>query len=318
MTQTTTTSIRTHGLTRIFGDFTAVRGLDLELPSHGVIGFVGPNGSGKSTTIRMLLGLIKPTDGHAEVLGEPVSDPARYADRVGALIENPAFISNISGRANIESMALLRSVPSQRVDEVLEIVGLTDRADSKVSEYSLGMKQRLAIAIALLPDPELLILDEPTNGLDPAGIVEVRALIRQLADEGRTVVVSSHLLSEIEAAADHLVIIRYGELLFAGPLAELLEREQRYVDVEPEDPADLERLAAAYRAEGLRVEQENGGYRVDADPTESGRLNRIAAEAGILLRRVEPRSETLEDIFLSMTDGDAVSATDSDQLADAA
>ena len=314
MTETTTTSIRTHGLTRTFGDITAVSGLDLELPAHGVIGFVGPNGSGKSTTIRMLLGLIRPTEGHAEVLGEPVSQPERYADRVGALIENPAFIANISGRANVQSMALLRGVLSDRVDAVLEIVGLTDRADSKVSEYSLGMKQRLAIAIALLPDPELLILDEPTNGLDPAGIVEVRALVRQLADEGRTVVVSSHLLSEIEAAADHLVVIRFGELLFAGPVAELLAQEQRFVDVEPEDPTELDRLAQTYQGAGLRIERENGGYRVDADPAASGQLNRLASDAGILLRRVEPRSETLEDIFLRMTDGQV----GNDDLADAA
>ncbi|MEX1336388.1 MAG: ATP-binding cassette domain-containing protein, partial [Candidatus Limnocylindrales bacterium] len=303
MTDTATTSIRTRGLTRTFGDITAVSGLDLELPAHGVIGFVGPNGSGKSTTIRMLLGLIKATEGEGEVLGEPITHPERYADRVGALIENPAFIANISGRANVGSMALLRGAPSSRVETVLRIVDLADRADSRVSEYSLGMKQRLAIAIALLPDPELLILDEPTNGLDPAGIVEVRALIRQLADEGRTVVVSSHLLSEIEAAADHLVVIRSGQLLYSGPLAELLEQEQRYVDVEPEDPADLDRLAAAYDVQGLRIEREDGGYRVGADPTEAGRLNRIAADAGILLRRVEPHSETLEDVFLRMTDG---------------
>ncbi len=303
MSQTTTASIRTHGLTRTFGEITAVSGLELELPTTGVIGFVGPNGSGKSTTIRMLLGLIQPTSGHAEVLGQPISEPQRYADRVGALIENPAFIGDISGRANVEAMALLRGVPSTRVDEVLAIVGLADRADSKVKEYSLGMKQRLAIAIAILPDPELLILDEPTNGLDPAGIVEVRGLIRRLADEGRTVIVSSHLLGEIEAAADHLVVIRFGELLFAGPLGELLAQEQRYVDVEPDDPADLPRLAEGLRLAGFEAERENGGYRVQAEPTESGQLNRIAGDAGVLLRRIEPRSETLEDVFLRMTDG---------------
>jgi len=301
MDHTPAVAVRTQGLSRSFGDIVAVKELDLELPAHGVIGFVGPNGSGKSTTIRMLLGLIKPTDGQAEVLGQSISHPERYADRVGALIENPAFVPDITGRANVEAMALLRGVPMSRVDEVLEIVDLTDRSDSKVSDYSLGMKQRLAIAIAILPDPELLVLDEPTNGLDPAGIVEVRELIRQLADEGRTVIVSSHLLSEIEAAADHLIVIRSGELLFVGPLAELLEQEQRYVDVEPEDQAQLERLAECYRAEGLDIEPENGGYRVLADPAEAGRLNGIAADAGILLRRVVPRSETLEDVFLRMT-----------------
>ncbi len=295
-------AITTRGLTRRFGDLVAVDDLDLELPAGGVIGFVGPNGSGKSTTIRMLLGLIEPSEGEAEVFGSSISHPNRYADRVGALVENPALVLNISGRANVESMALLRGVPMDRVDEVLDIVGLAGRSGDNVADYSLGMKQRLGIAIALLPDPELLLLDEPTNGLDPAGIVEVRSLFRRLADDGRTVVVSSHLLSEIEATADYLVMIRYGKLLFSGPLNELLEQEQRFVDVEPESPADIEPLAATYRSMGLDVEPENGGVRVLVDPTRSADLNRAAIDQGIVLRRLVPRSETLEDVFLRMTE----------------
>jgi len=302
-TETNGMAISAHGLTRRFGDLVAVNDLDLEVPAGGVVGFVGPNGSGKSTTIRMLLGLIKPDEGEGSVLGASIADPNAYADRVGSLVENPALVLNISARANLDSMALLRGVPTSRVDEVLAIVGLDDRADDAVADYSLGMKQRLGIAIALLSDPELLLLDEPTNGLDPAGIVEVRGLIRQLADDGRTVVVSSHLLSEIEAAADYLIVIRFGKLLFSGPLHDLLEHEQRFVDVETEDRSDQESLAERYRSIGLEVEPENGGLRVLVDPDRAADLNRAAIDLGIVLRRLVPRSETLEDVFLRMTAG---------------
>lgn len=294
-------SIRVRGLTRRFGELVAVDHLDLDLPSRGVIGFVGPNGAGKSTTIRMLLGLVDASEGSGEVLGESIEHPERYADRVGALIENPAFIPAISARTNVESMAFLRGVDKARVDVVLGTVGLSARADDKVSTYSLGMKQRLAIAIALLSDPDLLVLDEPTNGLDPAGIVEIRELIRQLANEGRSVLVSSHLLSEIESAADHLIVIRSGRLIYSGPLEGLLEKEQRYVDVEPSDPDDLSRLEDLYKETGLDVTPENGGLRVLADPSQSGALNSMAIDAGVILSRLIPRSETLEDIFLRMT-----------------
>ncbi len=295
------TAITTRGLTRRFGDLTAVNNIDLDIPAGQVIGIVGPNGAGKSTTIRMLLGLIKPTEGDGTVFGEPISHPERYASRVGALIENPAFLPNITARANVESMAILRSVPMERVDEVLSIVGLSDRADNKVSEYSLGMKQRLGIAIALLPDPDLLMLDEPTNGLDPAGIVEVRGLIRQLGDEGRTVIVSSHLLSEIEAASDYVVVIRFGEILFAGPLSELLEQEERYVDLEPEVPSGIDDLVKLYRDAGYSAAAYDDLVRVIVDPAESANLNRLAIEHGVILRRLVPSAENLEDVFLRMT-----------------
>jgi ABC-2 type transport system ATP-binding protein len=301
-----TSVITTQALTRRFGDLTAVDALDLDIPAGGVVGFVGPNGSGKSTTIRMLLGLIKPTSGTATVLGHPITQPVRYAARVGALIESPALQGGLSARANLDSMARLRGIPKGRADAVLDVVGLSDRAGSKVKEFSLGMKQRLGIAIALLPDPEVLVLDEPTNGLDPAGIVEIRALIRRLGDEGRTVLVSSHLLSEIEAAADQLVMIRFGELLFSGPLQALIAQEQRFVDLEAEDPAETERLAGGLRDRGFAVAVEGVRLRVAADPARAGELNRVAIEQGIVLRRVEPRSETLEDIFLRMTEPAAV------------
>ena len=298
--------ITTQQLTRRFGDLVAVDHLDLDIPAGGVVGFVGPNGSGKSTTIRMLLGLIRPTSGSATVLGHSIADPVRYAARVGALIESPAFVPGISARANLESMARLRGTPGGRVDQVLDIVGLADRADTRVREYSLGMKQRLGIAIALLPDPEVLVLDEPTNGLDPAGIVEIRTLLRRLGDEGRTVLVSSHLLSEIEAAADRVVMIRFGRLLFSGPLATLQQQEERrFVEVEAEHVEDHPRLLARYLALGLAAAPEGASIRVEIEPARSVELNRAAIEMGIVLRRVEPHQETLEDIFLRMTDGDA-------------
>jgi ABC-2 type transport system ATP-binding protein len=201
---------------------------------------------------------------------------------------------------------VLRGISGTRVDEVLEIVGLADRADNPVKEYSLGMKQRLGIAAALLPDPDLLVLDEPTNGLDPAGIAEIRSLLRRFGDEGRTVVVSSHLLSELEAIADYVVVIRFGRLLYAGPLADLMRRATAAVEVEPELPADLSRLAEVYRGHGWSLDEDDGVLRVCVDPSDSPDLDRAAHEAGIVLRRLAPQSQTLEQVFLEMT---ATSAT---------
>jgi ABC-2 type transport system ATP-binding protein len=174
------------GLTRRFGDLVAVKHLTFEVPDGVVVGFVGPNGSGKSTTIRVLLGLIEASGGTGTVLGESIEHPERFADRVGALIESPAFVGSLSGRDNLRSLAALRGLPGKRINEVLEIVGLVGREGDKASTYSLGMKQRLGIAAALLPDPEMLVLDEPANGLDPAGIVEIRDLLRSRATDGRT------------------------------------------------------------------------------------------------------------------------------------
>jgi ABC-2 type transport system ATP-binding protein len=310
-----TPAITTAGLTRRFGKLTAVNQLDLEVPAGGVIGLVGPNGSGKSTLIRMLLGLIRPTSGTAEVLGASIADPTRYADRTGALIESPAFVPALSARKNLASLAVLRGISAARVDEVLDIVGLTDRADDQVKEYSLGMKQRLGIAAALLPDPELLVLDEPTNGLDPAGIAEIRTLLKRLGGEGRTVVVSSHLLSELEAAADYVVVIRFGQLLFSGPLATLMHRAKATVEVEPEHPADLNGLAEVYRRHGWSLEEEGGLLRVGVDPVHSPDLDRAAHDASIVLRRLAPQSQSLEHVFLEMT---AASATTDANLRKAA
>ncbi len=293
--------ITTTRLTRRFGPITALDGLTLELPSAGVIGLVGPNGSGKSTLIRTLLGLIRPTEGSATVLGSPITSPADYAARVGVLIESPAFVAGLSAHANLVSLARLRGLPLARVDAVLAQVGLQGRDREPVKRFSLGMKQRLGIAAALLSDPELLILDEPTNGLDPAGIVEIRELLRELGRNGRTVIVSSHQLSEIEAVCDHLVVIRFGKLVFSGPMAEMLKRTREHIDIAPEHVADLDRLQAALTAGGWAVAAVDDVLRVTASISRSADLNRAAMAAGITLRRLELAQDNLEEIFLEMT-----------------
>lgn len=294
-------SMTTEGLSRRFGKVTAVNALTLDVPEGGVVGLVGPNGSGKSTLIRMLLGLIRPTSGTATVLGGDIGHPSRYAGEVGALIESPAFVPALSARRNLASLARLRGLPLTRVDEVLEMVGLTGRDTEPVKAFSLGMKQRLGIAAALLPDPRLLILDEPTNGLDPAGIVEIRALLQRLGSEGRTVIVSSHLLAEIEAACDYIVVIRFGELMFAGPIEELMARTRAHIDIAAEHERDLGRLSAYLAGAGWKVQDIDGGLRLAAEQAAGADINRAAAAIGITLGSLSFAQDSLEDIFLAMT-----------------
>ena len=294
--------VATQQLTRRFGAVTALDQLTVEFPASGVIGLLGPNGSGKSTLIRILQGLIPPSDGGAKVFGESIGSPERYAARVGALIESPAFVPALSARKNLLALAQLRGLPASRVDEVLTVVELADRAKEPVKRFSLGMKQRLGIAAALLPDPELLILDEPTNGLDPAGIVEIRGLLLGLGRSGRTVVVSSHLLSEIQAVCDHLVVIRYGELVFAGPIEVLLARAHTKVRVVAEFDRDADRLSTVLAAAGWVVTG-SPELEVDADASQAAAINRAAAAAGITLRALMIMKDDLEEVFLAMTGG---------------
>jgi ABC-2 type transport system ATP-binding protein len=293
--------ISTNKLTRRYGEIVAVDQLSLDLPPGGVIGLVGPNGAGKSTLIRMLLGLVRPSGGHASVLGEPISRPARYASRVGALVESPAFVPGLSARSNLASLARLRGLADARVDAVLDTAGLIGRDREPVSRFSLGMKQRLGIALALLPDPELLVLDEPTNGLDPAGIVEIRGLLQDLGRNGRTILVSSHLLAEIQAACDHLVVIRSGRLLFAGPMSDILARTRGHIDIVPEHEADTTRLVETLAAEAWVVGRDGPMLRVVADAGRAADLNRAATAVGITLRSLVVVQDSLEDIFLAMT-----------------
>ena len=294
--------VATSGLTRRFGAVTAVDHLSVELQEGGVIGLLGPNGAGKSTLIRMLLGLVQPTEGGATVLGASIRSPERYAARVGALVEDPAFMPGLSARANLRSLAELRGLPSSRVGEVLNVVGLAGRDREPVRNFSLGMKQRLGIAFALLPDPELLILDEPTNGLDPAGIVEIRELLRGFGHEGRTVLVSSHLLAEVEAMCDHAVVIRFGKLMFAGSMERLLAHARAGIDIATERAEDAEALLAILRGAGWEAEAAGDGILVRADADRAADLNRVAAAAGYTLRRLAVTQDNLESIFLAMTE----------------
>ena len=293
--------VATAALTRRFGPVIALDRLTVELPAAGVIGLVGPNGSGKSTLIRILLGLIRPTAGSASVLGSSVHHPRDYAARVGVLIESPAFIAALSARANLVSLARLRRLPLGRVDAVLAQTGLTGRDREPVKRFSLGMKQRLGIAAALLSDPELLILDEPTNGLDPAGIVEIRELLRQLGRNGRTVIVSSHQLSELQAVCDHLVVIRFGELVFSGPMAEVMKRTGEHIDIATEHAADMGRLEAGLVAGGWSVTAVDNVLRIAASATRAADLNRAATAAGTTLSHLVVAQDSLEEIFLEMT-----------------
>ena len=311
------TVVSTDRLTRNFGDLIAVDRLTLTVPAGGVVGVVGPNGSGKSTLIRMLLGLIAPTAGTARVLDRPIDDPTAFAAAVGALVESPAFVPTLSARANLRSLAQLRGLPLGRVEEVLDIVGLIGRDREPVRGFSLGMKQRLGIAAALLPDPELLILDEPTNGLDPAGIVEIRTLLRELSRGSRTVVVSSHLLSEIEAICDHVVVIRFGTLLFAGPMTDLLTRADEYIEVAAETDDEAGALEQLLDGAGWKVRRNTydarapRSLRVAAPIGQAAAVNRTAAAGGFTLASLTPRRESLEEVFLRMTgasDGELSSA----------
>jgi ABC-2 type transport system ATP-binding protein len=295
-------ALTTSGLTKRYGERVAVDRVDFELPAGVVSGFVGPNGAGKTTTIRMLLGLIRPSEGAAEVLGHPISDPRAYLPRVGALIEAPAFYPTLSACRNLEVLTRLARLERSRIAEVLELVGLSDRGDDLVRSYSLGMKQRLGVAAALLPKPELVILDEPANGLDPAGIREIRTLLRALADRGITVFVSSHLLAEIQTICDHLVMIDRGRIVFQGGIGELLAGQRAELVASPEHSVDLARLAEVFTAAGYPARIEGESVRAQAPDDWAAELNRRAMRAGITLRGLQSTRASLEEAYFSITD----------------
>jgi ABC-2 type transport system ATP-binding protein len=294
-------AIELHGLTKQFGDFTAVDDLSVSVERGGVVGLLGPNGAGKSTTIRMLLGLIAPTSGSGTVLGHDVTRPSAYMRRVGALVEAPVIYPKLSGRDNLRTLAVLAGVGDERIDEVLDMVDLTGRDGDRASDYSLGMKQRLAIAAALLKDPEVVILDEPTNGLDPAGIVEIRELLIRLGQIGKTVIVSSHLLAEIQAACDRLIIIKRGSLVFEGATHELLDKARNELVVVPEDRSHITRLAALLDENGIEFATNGVGLRAPDATARSAFVNRLAFDNGVTLREVRADVEDLEDVFLRLT-----------------
>ena len=288
-------------LTKIYGERAALSHGNFVVPEGSICGFVGPNGSGKTTTIRMLLGLIAPSGGTATVLGESISHPEKYLPHVGAMIEGPAFYPALSGRENLKVLAELGGFPLSRVDQLLEKVDLADRGGSKFKTYSLGMKQRLGIAAALLPNPKLLILDEPTNGLDPSGIQEVRGIIRDLADTGTTVFVSSHILSELEMICGYLVMLREGKVIFSGRTQELLSGQKPIIIAKPEYEVDLNTLAKKLSDSGFTNSIINGSLHIGAGQEASAAINRMAFEAGITLASISVVLPTLEETFFEMT-----------------
>jgi ABC-2 type transport system ATP-binding protein len=305
MSQTSRSALAvvTAGLTKEFGDRRVVDDLDLAIPTGSVCGFVGPNGAGKTTTIRMLLGLIRPTSGEGQILGGDIHQPSSYLAGVGALIESPAFYPQLSGRDNLLVLTRLGQLQSSPIDDVLDRVGLADRGSDRFSRYSLGMKQRLGIAAALLASPSLLILDEPTNGLDPAGILEMRGLVRSLADEGMTIFVSSHLLAEIEHICDHVVMIRSGRSVFQGSVEELRDLRTSELVIRPADPRLLGTLAQLIADRGLAVEIEESTDSVVVSDAASlaGELNRAALEAGLTIVHLAQRERSLEDAYFALT-----------------
>lgn len=293
------------------GTTVAVDGLELTVPEGGVYGFLGPNGSGKTTTIRCVLGLARPTSGELRLLGETVPGGLRGAvRRTGAIVETPALFPTMTGRENLRLLASVDGIGNRRVDEVLDVVGLGPRADDLVKRYSLGMRQRLALAAALLKDPELLILDEPANGLDPAGMREVRQLLRRLADEGRTVFVSSHILAEIESTCDRVAILAHGRCVSHGTVDEVVARagHRSAVVVTVADLAAGERVL---RESNFGVARVAGALRVDVPPESAGDVTRALAGADQWVTELRPDRFSLEDVFLELTGeapGDAPAA----------
>ncbi len=312
MTGANELAIATRGLFKRYGSQTALNGLDLSVPSGVVYGFLGPNGAGKTTTMRLLTGLLHPDAGTVEVLGQPFGrgDRRRLFD-VGAIVESPSFYPYLSGRENLRALAGSGApVSRKRIEELLELVGLRDRAGDKVSRYSLGMKQRLGIAGALLNDPRLLLLDEPGNGLDPAGIAALRDTLRFLAGQGKTVFVSSHLLSEVQQLADVAGIIAQGRLVREGSIAELLATGGVVrVRVAEAEAARASEILAAFAGDGaVRARDgEPGTLEVAVDQSRSAEINRALAGAGIYAAGIEAGSD-LESIFLELTGGDVEQA----------
>ena len=293
--------LSTHALSKSYGSRQAVKNLDLDVRQGEVFGFLGPNGAGKTTTIRMALGLVRPTGGRVEVLGRDLQrNRAEVLPRVGALVEEPALYGYLSGRDNLQAYGLmLGGLPSRRIDDLLEVVGLRDRQKDKVRSYSTGMKQRLGVASALLNDPDLLVLDEPGNGLDPAGIVEMRDLLRRLAGSGKTVFISSHVLGEVQQICDRVAIINLGELVRVAPVAELVGNHGEFVLRFPDPNPPLELVRGQDWGRSARVED---GMLVAASPSGRGRdLVKFLAQAGLWPETIDERQQNLEEVFLRLT-----------------
>jgi|SRR5947209_7994921 len=297
-------AVETDGLTKAYGPLLAVDHLDLRVERGEIFGFLGPNGAGKTTTMRMLLGLVRPTAGSARMLDMDVAAqlPAILA-RTGSIIENPTFYPYLSGRDNLRMLARVTGVDDDRIPPLLDLVDLAGAARRKFKTYSLGMKQRLAVAAALLTGPDLLILDEPANGLDPAGIVEMRELMHRLKDEGRTVVVSSHVLHEIEQVCDRIMILVHGKVVVQGRVHDLLGRDRRI----------LVRIDRAGEAEALLaripwiedVQREGNELRLAAPLERSAEINALLARQELYAAEIKAEEQSLEQYFLDVTEAGA-------------
>jgi ABC-2 type transport system ATP-binding protein len=298
--------LRTSGLTKYFGTLKAVDNLNLEIRRGEVFGFLGPNGAGKSTTVGMILNLVEPTSGTIEIFGRNLKDdPWAALRRIGAVIESPAFYPYLSGWDNLEALAIsIGNVTRAKITDVLERVNLLDRAKDKYGNYSLGMKQRLGIASTLLRDPELIILDEPTNGLDPAGVKEIRDLIPQLAHESRAVVLCSHLLHEVELVCSNVTIIKQGVTLVTDAVQQLVTRGQT-LEIKVSDLAGAANLLSSLPwIKSVKIAGER--LMVEMPPERAADVNQALAEHGLYASELVNRNTGLEDIFLQLTGGTSV------------
>ena len=299
-------AVEVHGLSKRFGDLAAVDDVDLLVPRGSAFGYLGPNGAGKTTLIRVLLGLTRADSGTTSLLGLPVpGQRARALARVGAIVDEPRFHGHLSGRENLKILAAARGGDAEKqIGPALDRTGLTQRADDKVAAYSMGMRQRLGLSACLLADPQLLILDEPMNGLDPAGMREMRDMLRGLAAEGRTVMLSSHLLDEVERTCDQVAIVDHGKVIRQGPIGELVGNIAGAVEVGCSDPPAAARAlglnpfaaSVAAGANGLMVTLPAGPAR-----EQTAAINRTLVEAGIAVYSLRQAQATLEDWFLSVT-----------------
>jgi ABC-2 type transport system ATP-binding protein len=294
-------------LTKRYGSRAAVDDLTVDIPTGVVAGFIGPNGAGKTTTMAMLLGLVRPSSGTGTILGESLDRPDAYLGRVGALVEGPALWPALTGIENLRLLARLGGHDTDRIAPMLELVGLGPRGRDRFGEYSLGMKQRLGIAAALLGDPDLLVLDEPTNGLDPAGINEMRELIVRVAAADRTVLVSSHILSELEHVCDWLLVIDDGRLVYAGDADGFTGRGATEIVLAPRDLDTVLSLVDVVAAHGFDVGRTGDELVVAVDAVDARRvaasLNQAAASAGIVLAELHVRRPTLESHYLRLLEG---------------
>jgi len=294
--------INTNNLTFTFGSQTVVKSLSLQVPEGSIYGFLGPNGAGKTTTIKLLLNLLKTQEGSIHIFGKELqSNRIEILSQIGSLIEQPALYAHLTGKENLMNRALLLQISEQRVDEMLTLVHLQDAAHKKAGQYSLGMKQRLGIALALLSDPKLLILDEPTNGLDPNGIIEIRELLIRLTTEHKkTVFISSHLLAEIQRMATHVGIINFGELLFQGSIDELGALSQPLIQIETDKTVDAANFLKKNNFAVTEVTEQHL-YVPFAGKDEMAQINALLNQNGFTIYSINKQQKDLEELFLSIT-----------------